>query len=142
MVADQKGAEEIVILDLRKFPTLTSYFVVMTALSAPHVRALSDAIEEAYPGVLHVERDRRDDWILMDYGELVVHIFQPEPRTFYSLDRLWGDAPQVSWGPKKTTKTTERTKTIKKTKKTKTIRTTGKKGKTKKIKVAKKRRKK
>ncbi len=100
-VADLKGAEDIVMLDLRKFSFVTDFFLVMTALSQPHARALADAIQEAHPDMNRAERDRREEWTLLDYGDVVVHIFQVEARKFYALDRLWGDAPTTAYPPVK-----------------------------------------
>ena len=80
-------------------PTLGDYFLVVSGTSAPQVQAISEHIIERLKesGVRpwHVEGDfEKPSWILLDYSDVIVHIFHEEARTFYNLERLWGDAPQ------------------------------------------------
>ena len=103
LALDRKG-EEIDILDLRSFNIGCEYFVIVSATTEPHVRAIAEWIEDemhsrhgARPW--HREGVSQARWILLDYVDLVVHIFQKEAREFYRLERLWGDAPRETQGP-------------------------------------------
>lgn len=91
-----KRAQDIKILDLTKVTSITDYFVICTADSKPQVKAICQEIEEQLLNenirVWHIEGLTNLHWVLMDYVDLVVHIFLPEVRDFYSLERLWGDA--------------------------------------------------
>lgn len=71
---------------------MADYFVLSTANSDRQARAIADAITEALGDPLAIEGLAKANWILMDYGEVVFHVFQEEARRFYALERLWGDA--------------------------------------------------
>ncbi|MFQ5637807.1 MAG: ribosome silencing factor [bacterium] len=94
--AVEKKAENIILLNLRPLTSMTDFFVICTGSTSTHVKAISDHIidtlkkEKIRP--LHVEGLRNQEWVLVDYVNVVVHIFQPDKREFYSLERLWGDA--------------------------------------------------
>ncbi|MDI6771870.1 MAG: ribosome silencing factor [bacterium] len=97
-VAEAKHAEDVVILDLREQTLVTDYFVLCTATSRVQIRAVVDAIAEALKG--HQARGVREgaeagQWVLLDHGDVVVHVFGPEARAFYRLEKLWADAPVV-----------------------------------------------
>jgi ribosome-associated protein len=100
-----KKAQDVVILDLRHTPAFTDYFVLCTGLNVRQVKAIADAVEDSLRAgkvrPAHVEGYERGEWVLMDYFTFVVHVFTPQTRAFYSLDRLWGDAEriEVSDGP-------------------------------------------
>jgi ribosome-associated protein len=85
-----------VTLDVRELTPVADYFVLMTGTSVVHVNTLADQIEErlAREGVLPLHREGRHHahWVLLDYGDVVVHIFTAEERQYYNLERLWGDA--------------------------------------------------
>ena len=93
-------ADALTILDLRKISATFDYFVICSATSQRRAQAIADAIEAsiAPTGAMlwHREGYSDGDWILLDYGSVVGHIFTPELRAFYQLDRLWGDAPRVA----------------------------------------------
>ena len=98
--ARRKQAEDITVLDLRKLAAFTEHFLICTGLSHPQIRAISDEIEEQLEkiGVIRARRegDRRSaDWILLDYGSFVVHVFAERARLYYDLERLWRAAPRV-----------------------------------------------
>ena len=97
--ASSKKAQNIVIMDMQKVLPVTDYFLIASGTSVPQVQAIADAIEEklAEAGLqfLHKEGYREGDWVLLDYGSVVVHVFQPEARAFYRLESLWGDADRV-----------------------------------------------
>ena len=91
-----KKAEDIIILDLRKLTTITDFFVICSGNSDKQVKAIVDVIIEELEkfGVKpwHKEGYQYLNWVLLDYIDVVVHVFQKETRGFYSLERLWGDA--------------------------------------------------
>jgi ribosome-associated protein len=99
--ADRK-ATDLVVLDLRKAASFTEYFLICTGASTRQVQAISDAIEEALrksgKRPLHIEGYSSAEWILLDYGDFIAHVFGPASRRFYDLERLWRDAPRVDVG--------------------------------------------
>ena len=96
---DSKKGKDIRVLETDGVTTLADYFVLCTATSTTQVKAMSDACEEAMEKngeqVHHIEGHRGGTWILQDYGDVVVHVFDKEARAFYDLDRLWADAKTV-----------------------------------------------
>jgi ribosome-associated protein len=96
-----KKAEDVVVLDLRPAASFTDYFLLASGASQRQILAIADAVLEKLraeglrPG--HVEGYPRQEWILMDYGDLVVHVFTPRARAFYDLERLWGGAARRSF---------------------------------------------
>lgn len=96
---DSKKGQDILLLETDGLTTLSDYFVLCTGTSAPQLKALADAAEKSMKenGMLphHVEGHRGGTWILQDYGDVVLHLFSPEAREFYDLDRLWQDAKKV-----------------------------------------------
>jgi ribosome-associated protein len=82
---------------------ITDAFVIGTGTSRPHVQALADRVEEMLADVgrkvLHQEGRAEAEWLLLDYGDYVVHLFQPAARDFYALERLWRQAPRIDWTP-------------------------------------------
>jgi ribosome-associated protein len=97
--ADDKQAKELVVLDLRKAAGFTDYFVICSGTNARQVRAIADAVIESLSeaGVkpAHIEGYDRSEWILLDYFDFIVHVFAPETRMFYGLERLWGSAERI-----------------------------------------------
>lgn len=97
--ADAKKALNVVILDLRKLTYITDYFVICSGSSSTHVSAISDGIGHALAAYgrrpSHVEGQPEASWILMDYGDVVTHIFDEQTRMHYALDKLWSDAGRV-----------------------------------------------
>jgi ribosome-associated protein len=94
-----KKAVDVVVLDLRNTPAFTDYFVLCSGLSQRQVKAIADSIEETLRAAkirpAHVEGYDRADWVLMDFFTFIVHVFTPQTREFYSLERLWGDADRI-----------------------------------------------
>ncbi len=92
----EKKGKDVVLMDLRKITTTTDFFVLCTADSDTQVKAIADAIMEGtlLKGVRawHSEGLRALHWVVLDYVDVVVHVFLRESRTFYNLERLWGDA--------------------------------------------------
>ena len=101
-IMDEKKAEEVRILDLRRVQGAPSeFFVIATGNVPSHVSALSDAVHEVVKKATglnphKVEGYQNAEWILMDYFDVVVHIFQKEKRAFYRLDELWSDGEEVA----------------------------------------------
>ncbi len=98
-VASEKLAEDIVMLDLRGLAPFADYFVIMSAGSSRQIEALEDditrAMKDAGVSRFHREGTPASGWILLDFSDVIVHIFGPEEREFYELERLWGQAAQV-----------------------------------------------
>ena len=88
---DRKAAA-VLVFNLTELTTMADYFVLSTANSDRQARAIADAIVERIGSPLSVEGLQTATWILMDYGDVVFHVFQAEARRFYALERLWGDA--------------------------------------------------
>jgi len=97
LCALEKKALDIHILDLRELTPITDFFVICHGESTTQVRAICDHIQEKLEDeglkVWHREGYDNASWILLDYVDVVIHVFLPETREFYSLERLWGDAP-------------------------------------------------
>jgi len=100
-LADNKKAENILILDVRKLSSVTDYFVIASGTSHPHLRAIVEEIS----GKLRDDHDLRPartdgatsgNWVVLDYFDVIVHIMHAETRTRYDLEGLWGDAKKVS----------------------------------------------
>lgn len=101
-VAEDHKAQDVVVLDMGAVTLLADYFVIMTGQSVRQVDTLADHIDTALQAagarLRHREGRSRAHWVLLDYGDVVVHIFTPDERRYYDLERLWGDAPVVG-GP-------------------------------------------
>ena len=94
-VLEDGKAEEIVTIDLAGKSTIADYMVVATGRSARQVAALTDHLEQALPRPLPVEGKAQGDWVLIDAGDVIVHIFRPEIRAYYNLEKMWGgDLPE------------------------------------------------
>jgi ribosome-associated protein len=99
-MADNKKAEDITILDVRKISSITDYFVICTGTSEPHLRAIVNEIQE------HLEEEQQisprgtdgsinTSWVVLDYFDVIVHVMRKDVRELYKLEDLWGDAPLV-----------------------------------------------
>ncbi|MCG3161639.1 MAG: Ribosomal silencing factor RsfS [Acidobacteria bacterium] len=97
--ADEKKAQEILVLRLSAITEFTDYFVICTGASTRQTQAIADAVTEELKKVkmrpLHTEGYSNAEWILIDYGAFVVHVFTEQSRSFYDLERLWRDAERV-----------------------------------------------
>ena len=97
--ASEKKATDLVVLDLRNAASFTEYFLICTGASTRQVQAVSNAVEEILlksgKRPLHIEGYSSAEWILLDYGDFIVHVFGAASRRFYDLERLWRDAPRV-----------------------------------------------
>ena len=97
--AADKKAFQIVGLEVADLTSYTDSILICSGASDRQVAAIADSVQrqlkETGKRPLHVEGERRSDWVLLDYGDFVIHVFTEERRTFYGLDGLWGDAPKL-----------------------------------------------
>ncbi len=102
--ADDKKATRTIIIDVGDVFAVSDYFVITSGSNSRQVHAIVDSVEEQVrthggPSPVRMEGLAEREWVLMDYGAFVVHVFTQEQRDFYQLERLWGDRPRVSWEP-------------------------------------------
>jgi ribosome-associated protein len=102
--AADKKAEQIVVLDVGDIIGITDAFVIASGTNVRQVRTICDEVERALHEVAEVKPRSVEglhdaSWVLLDYGDLVVHVFLQETREFYDLERLWTDAPRIAWEP-------------------------------------------
>ena len=100
--ADEKKAIDPVVLDVNGILAITDFFVIASASNDRLVESIVEEVEAKVkegggPSPLRIEGLSDRQWVLMDYGDLVVHVFLDEVRRFYDLERLWADAPRVEW---------------------------------------------
>ena len=100
-IAEDNRAKDILLLDLRKATPLLDYFVIATANSRRQANAIAIEIDAEMKKIgehkLGMEGSEEGRWILIDYGDFVVHVFSGDGRSYYALEEIWGDAPQVPW---------------------------------------------
>lgn len=110
--AAEKMAKDVRVLKVTDLIQITDHFVLASGATDRQVRAIGDAIEEELRSVgvkaLRREGERDLHWLLLDFGDIIVHVFQEEDRVFYELERLWKDAPEVRWEPTKRAAAAER----------------------------------
>lgn len=98
-ILDKKKAIDIVGIETKELTVMSDYFIIASGTSNTHVRALADEVEDEMKKlgveVDHIE-GRATGWILLDYNDVLVHIFQPESRQYYNIERLWNDAARVN----------------------------------------------
>ncbi|MEZ5331213.1 MAG: ribosome silencing factor [Thermoanaerobaculia bacterium] len=98
--AEDRKARDLRALDLSRVSDFTDYFVVCSGRSERQVGAIAEGVQEALAALgvkpLHVEGLPAARWVLLDYGDIVVHVFEEETRSFYGLEKLWSDAPEVT----------------------------------------------
>jgi ribosome-associated protein len=100
--ADDKKGIDTVVLEVGEVLAITGYFVITSGANTRQVRTIAEAVEEQITlegGPKPVRIEGLDDrhWVLLDYGDFVVHVFLQETRDYYELERLWSDVPQVEW---------------------------------------------
>jgi ribosome-associated protein len=99
-LADNRKAENIVVLDVSKVSSITDFFVICTGTSEPHLRAIVEEITETLDEDYDIRPTSSDGtmpaaWIVMDYFDVIVHVMRTDVREHYKLEELWGDAPRV-----------------------------------------------
>lgn len=104
-IADQLRGQNIVVLDLTGVTSIVDFFVIVTGTSPRQMHAIADEVNRK---LKHEDGNRRisiegyrteGNWILIDFGDVVLHVFTPEGRSLYNLEQLWGDAPRINWQP-------------------------------------------
>jgi ribosome-associated protein len=97
----EKKAAEVTLMDMKDLTYFTDYFVICCGESEPQIRSIYKYIDEKMSAegieAHHIEGRSEGGWILMDYRDFVVHIFSPQKRSFYDLERLWADAPRMNF---------------------------------------------
>ena len=106
-LADDKKAENIVVLDVKKISSITDYFVIASGSSEPHLRAISDEVIDKLRDDYNlrpraVDGNLQAAWLVIDYFDVIVHIMRADVRERYDLETLWGDAPRVKARARKT----------------------------------------
>jgi len=100
-IADDNRAKDILLLDLRQATPLIDFFLIATATTRRLGNAIAIEIDvemkKSHEMKLGMEGTEEGSWILIDYGDFVIHLFTPEARTYYSLEEIWGDAPRLDW---------------------------------------------
>jgi ribosome-associated protein len=99
-LADNRKAEDVVVLDVREVSSITDYFVIATGTSEPHLRAIVDEITEKLREDYDLKPKHTDGglhtaWIVLDYFDVIVHVMRTDAREHYKLEDLWGDVPRV-----------------------------------------------
>ena len=98
-ILDDKKAIDLKIIGIKDISVLADYFVLATGTSSTHVKSLADEVEfklkQLGKSPEHVDGYRSNSWVLLDYGNVVIHVFTSEAREFYNLDRLWQDGENV-----------------------------------------------
>ena len=92
-----RKASAVLVFNLTDLTTMADYFVLSTASNDRQARAIADSIVERLGPAVSVEGLQTARWILMDYGDVVVHVFEQDVRAFYDLERLWADVPRIAW---------------------------------------------
>lgn len=100
--ADEKKGLDTVVLQVGEVLVITDFFVISSAPNSRQVRTIAEAVEANVkaaggPSPLRIEGQKDLTWVLLDYGDMVVHVFNDETRRFYDLERLWRDVPRVPW---------------------------------------------
>ncbi|MCK5450738.1 MAG: ribosome silencing factor [Candidatus Omnitrophica bacterium] len=111
-LASERKGEDIVLMDMRHISMVCDWFVLVSASSSRRVNSISKAIQKELSrekvNPLHVEGKQNPYWTLLDYEDVVVHVFYKEIREFYGLERLWSDAPKKQFNDKCLTKTSQK----------------------------------
>ena len=101
--ADEKKASDVVVLEVRDLIVITDYFVIASGATDRQVRTIADAVEKALAErdrkPVRREGEREGRWVLLDFVDVVVHVFVDEDRRYYELERLWKDARRINWEP-------------------------------------------
>lgn len=100
-ILDEKKGTDLVVLNIEKITSIAEYFVIVTAENVSKMSTLEISVKEGLEKIgvspLRIEGEKKGNWILMDYGDIVVHIFSEEGREYYGLERIWKDAKIVEF---------------------------------------------
>lgn len=94
-------ARDITVLDLRKIHPLYDFFVIGTGTSRRQLHTLAEEVDDAMKAIgdsrMGIEGYQASKWIVQDYGDILVHVFDPDTRSYYNIEELWNDAPRIDW---------------------------------------------
>ncbi|MCC6421555.1 MAG: ribosome silencing factor [Gemmataceae bacterium] len=100
-IAEDNKARDVLVLDMRGITPLYDFVVLATGASRRQIHTITEEIDAALRGLgdtrTSIDGYEASNWVAQDYGDLVVHLFDPETRNYYSLEELWADAPRVDW---------------------------------------------
>jgi ribosome-associated protein len=100
-VAEDNKGQDVVVLDMRGITSLYDFFVLASGVSRRQIHTITEEIDAALRGEgerrLSIEGMEASRWVVQDYGDVVVHVFDPETRAYFALEELWADAPRVDW---------------------------------------------
>ncbi len=100
-VAEENKGKDIVILDLRNITPLYDFFILATGVSRRQIHTIAEEVDAALAKVgdqrLSIQGYEASKWVVQDYGDLILHVFEPETREYYALEELWADAPRLNW---------------------------------------------
>lgn len=100
-IANDNKAKDVLILDLRGLTPLFDFFVICTGTSKRQIRTVADEVDDAMRALgdkrIGIEGYEASQWILQDYGDVILHVFEPSKRSYYELEELWTDAPRLTW---------------------------------------------
>jgi len=100
-VADQNKGKDILVLDMRPVTTIYDYFVISTGTSRRQIHAIAEETDSALTRLgderYSIEGYQISKWILEDFGDIIVHVFDPDTRKYYELEELWSNAPRIDW---------------------------------------------
>jgi ribosome-associated protein len=100
-VADDNKAKDVLVLDMRDVTPICDFFILATGSSRRQIHAIADEIDDLLKADgqkrLSIQGYQASNWVVQDYGDIVVHVFDPEAREYYSLEELWADAPKLDW---------------------------------------------
>ena len=100
-IADDLRAQDVLVLDLRGITSVGDFFVIATGGSTRLMRAIAEEVNKSFKHdqwpFRQLEGSQNDLWILADFGDIILHLFQPEARELYDLEGLWADAPRIDW---------------------------------------------
>ena len=100
-VAAENRGRDVLLIDMRKLTTLVDYFVIASGTSRRQIHSMADEIDHAMSQLgdrkIGLEGYGVSHWVLLDYGDIVIHLFDDETRRYYDLENLWGDAPRIEW---------------------------------------------
>ncbi len=96
---NEKKAEELRVIDIKEISPLADYFIIATGSNTNQIQAMVDAVDEEMAKIGHfpkqIEGNRNSTWVLMDYSDIIVHIFSKEDRLFYDLEKIWTDGKKI-----------------------------------------------
>ncbi len=100
-LADNKKAEDVVVLDVRKLSSVTDFFVIASGTSEPHLRAIENEVLDELQKQHGIKPQYKDgsaqtNWVVADFFDVIIHLMKPEVRQRYDLEGLWGDAPRIA----------------------------------------------